>query len=306
LSNKVKVLNPAQEEQLKEIGAHLREVRLQQSLSIDEIAAKTLIRVTFLQALEEGQLDLLPEAIFVQGFIRRYGDVLGLDGTALGKTFPTDFSLPESDMDTKTQSRGISIPLYIPYIFLLIAATCGLSYLLNSQRGTQFQQPVASQPIPKSQPPLALAPKPLTKPATVVIPTTQAIPASTPVAIPTPLTQATPASTPVAIPTPLTQATPKPNSPIKVTVNLQDSSWVRVTVDGKKEFEGILPKEKQQTWTASKSLTFRTGNAGAVMLSLNEQEAKLLGSVGAVKEITFTPENTAPQVSQSTPLPISR
>lgn len=286
----MKVLNPAQEEQLKEIGAHLREVRLQQSLSIDEIAAKTLIRVTFLQALEEGQLDLLPEAIFVQGFIRRYGDVLGMDGTALGKTFPTDFSLPESDMDTKTQSRGISVPLYIPYIFLLIAATCGLSYLLNSQRGTQFQQPVASQPIPKINPTTALAPKLPTKPTPVVIPTTQST------------TQATPA----AIPTPLTQATPKPNSPIKVTVNLQDSSWVRVTVDGKKEFEGTLPKEKQQTWTASKSLTFRTGNAGAVMLSLNEQQATLLGSVGAVKEVTFTPENTSPQISQSTPLPASR
>lgn len=292
----MKVLNPAQEEQLKEIGAQLREVRLEQGLSIDEIAAKTLIRVTFIQALEEGQLDLLPEAIFVQGFIRRYGDVLGLDGTALGKTFPTDFSLPKSDMDTDTKSRGISIPLYIPYILLLIAATCGLSYLLNSQRGTQtVQQPVAtSKPIPvKSTPTIPLVSKPsqaALQPVAAVIPKT---------------TQATPASTP-AVPTPLTQATPKPNSPIKVTVNLQDSSWVRVTVDGKKEFEGTLPKEKQQTWTASKSLTFRTGNAGAVMLSLNEQQAQLLGSVGAVKEVTFTPENTSPDVNQPTSLPATR
>ncbi len=294
----MKVLNPAQEEQLKEIGAQLQEARLQQGLSIDEIAAKTLIRVTFLQALESGQLDLLPEAIFVQGFIRRYGDILGLDGTALGKKFPTDFSLPVSDMDTDNKSRGISVPLYIPYIVLLIAATCGLSYLLNSQRGTQTVQqavPVATaKPIPpKTNPTTPLA----SKPPEIAL---------QPVAAVVPKTNAVSAPTPVTIPTPPTQATPKPNSPIKVTVNLQDSSWVRVTVDGKKEFEGTLPKEKQQTWTASKSLTFRTGNAGAVMLSLNEQQAQLLGSVGAVKEVTFTPENTPPDVSQSTSLPATR
>jgi cytoskeletal protein RodZ len=84
-------LNPAQTEQLKEIGAYLRQLRQEQSISTEEVAAKTFIPLRILKALEEGQPEHLPEAVFIQGFIRRYADVLDLDGAALAKTFPTNF-----------------------------------------------------------------------------------------------------------------------------------------------------------------------------------------------------------------------
>ncbi|NJK52859.1 MAG: hypothetical protein HC936_08580, partial [Leptolyngbyaceae cyanobacterium SU_3_3] len=76
-----------QAEQLREIGTKLSQERQARSVSLEEIAAKTYIPMRLLSAIDAGRMDLLPEPIFVQGFIRRYADALGLDGSALSQGF---------------------------------------------------------------------------------------------------------------------------------------------------------------------------------------------------------------------------
>ncbi|MBE9013745.1 DUF4115 domain-containing protein [Pseudanabaenaceae cyanobacterium LEGE 13415] len=84
--------NLAQKEQLKSIGTRLCEERQKKSISLEEIAAKTYIPQRLLSAIEDANLDRLPEPVFVQGFIRRYADAIGLDGTAMSKEFTVDLS----------------------------------------------------------------------------------------------------------------------------------------------------------------------------------------------------------------------
>ncbi|MEH2468524.1 helix-turn-helix domain-containing protein [Nostoc sp.] len=139
------LLNQAQVEQLKEITTHLRQVRQEKSIRIEEIAARTLIRAGVLQALEEERFEELPEPIFVQGFIRRYGDALGLDGNALSHTLISnvvrqDFNNDHKDLDNKL---NIYIPLVVTYILLLVAASAGLLYILNPPQIT------SQSPTPK-------------------------------------------------------------------------------------------------------------------------------------------------------------
>lgn len=74
-----------QAEQLKAIGTKLSETRQQKSLSLDEISVKTFIPLRLLNAIEAGRMEQLPEPVYIQGFIRRYADVLGLDGMAMSK-----------------------------------------------------------------------------------------------------------------------------------------------------------------------------------------------------------------------------
>ena len=76
-------LAPTQIEQLQSIGAYLRQVRQEQGLSVDMLANQIFIRPALLQALESGQDAALPEPVFIQGFIRRYAEALGLDGQAI-------------------------------------------------------------------------------------------------------------------------------------------------------------------------------------------------------------------------------
>ncbi|MEH2390867.1 MAG: helix-turn-helix domain-containing protein [Nostoc sp.] len=126
------LLNQAQVEQLKEIITYLRQVRQEKSIRIEEIAAQTLIRAGILQALEEERFEELPEPIFVQGFIRRYGDALGLDGNALSHTLISNVVCQDSNNDKDLDNKpNTYIPLIVTYILLLVAASAGLLYTLN-------------------------------------------------------------------------------------------------------------------------------------------------------------------------------
>lgn len=139
-------LNPAQVEQLKEIGAQLRQQRQKQSISTEEVSAKTYISSRLLTALEEGQSENLPEPVFIQGFIRRYADVLALDGDALSKAFSTN-SLPTTSeiaasQEVRQQLPSREIGLYALYIGLMAVAAGGLFLLVNRQ---QTAPPVAQK-----------------------------------------------------------------------------------------------------------------------------------------------------------------
>ncbi|NEP61152.1 MAG: helix-turn-helix domain-containing protein [Symploca sp. SIO2G7] len=79
---------------MSQLGAYLQEKRQEQGKSLEEISLKTYIRAQLLKALESGDSSDLPQPIFVQGFIRRYADALGIDGTNFAKQFPVH-SIPD-------------------------------------------------------------------------------------------------------------------------------------------------------------------------------------------------------------------
>ena len=144
------VLSESQEERLKEITANLRRIRKENSISLEQISMQTHIRIYSLKALEEWRFEDLPEPVFVQGFIRRYADQLGLDGDAIANSFDIH-SLNDTN---KYQQKKvlIYIPLYIPYILLLLTASAGIFYLIkadiDSHLNNQNEQPKLN--IPKN------------------------------------------------------------------------------------------------------------------------------------------------------------
>ncbi len=85
----------SQQSQLAQIGAFLRENREKQKKALEDISIRTYIRPQLLKGIETGDPDMLPEPIFVQGFIRRYAEALGLKGTELAQQF-TVTSIPST------------------------------------------------------------------------------------------------------------------------------------------------------------------------------------------------------------------
>ena len=76
------------------IGKQLRQARDSRSLSLEQVAQATHIRVRYLQALEAEQFDLLPSTTQLRGFLRAYAAHLKLDPAPLlaaldGETVPT-------------------------------------------------------------------------------------------------------------------------------------------------------------------------------------------------------------------------
>lgn len=243
-------LNPVQLEQLKEIGAYLRQLRQEQSISREEVAARTFIPSRLLNALEEGQSELLPEPVFIQGFIRRYADALNLDGAALAKSFPVTFSPVKSDTfqdlpDLNTKPTTLkSINPYVLYSVIGVVAVTGLLYVASRLPTTKVSKQNSS---------LIVQPQTISKPKGS-----------------------------------------QPASPLQVTLNTTDRSWLDVNVDGKTEFKGLAAKGTKKTWKANKQLTIKAGNMGAVFVSVNQHKAKAFSDLAKGHDVTLTPSNAAP------------
>jgi cytoskeletal protein RodZ len=120
-------------------------------------------------------------------------------------------------------------------------------------------------------------------------PNLEASTAASPTTAPTSSPNAAPGA-----PDPSPAATDKP---VQVEVTMTAQSWLRVVVDGKTEYEGVMAEGTQRVWAAESQLTVRAGNAGGVMLAYNNGQAEPMGEPGAVREVTFAP----PQNSASLP-----
>lgn len=317
----MKGLSTAQVEKLMQIADYLRKERERKSILLEEIAVKTFIPLRLLQALDDGQIERLPEPVFVQGFIRRYADSLGLEGMALAKTFPiepspTEVATPEPDdrnehrntappviaspVKEAAKERGATSttnpphprdtrparsPARTPYV---VFGSVALLLLAAGAFGIANRSPQGTRPQGTQEGAIAASPSlPLESPS------------PSPFSPPTSEIQAT---------TPASPETSQPSEPllndslIQVEVDLKDGdSWIEVVVDGKTEFEGTLRQGMQRTWTAQNKLVLISGNAGAVYVTYNRGKQTKLGPLGQVREMVFPPkDNTLSQTNTQT------
>ena len=240
-----------QAKKLADLGQHLQYLRQKQHLTLEQVAEKTKIPVRILAAIESGRSEQLPEPVYIQGFIRRFADAIGADGAEFASAFPTEVE-PES---RETAWRGTvqaqlrPLHLYVLYTGLVMGAISGLSFLL-SRSTPQMVGLVgtAQSPAPESQ--LAtqgMVYGPMLPGASV----SNQLPTAQP-----------------SLPPEVAQ------KPVRVNLTLTAQSWIRVVIDGKTEFEGMLSEGTQRAWAANQQMTVRAGNAGGVMVSFNEAQAK--------------------------------
>lgn len=249
-----------QQEKLIEIGTHLQQLRIEKGMSLETVARKTLIQIRLLKAIEAGNLKDLPEPIYIRGLIKQFGDTLGSNGTELAQSFPAYVEIKQ-----RKSAWAIGLPsfqlrpfhLYLLYIAIVVFSVRAISHVIE-----RSALEVNPQPQPQS---VASTPKSTSSPAQE--------PAAQPVAQPIP---------------PASQA---PAQPVVVKIQMKDRSWIKVVADGKTTFEGILPQGSNRTWTAKEQLTIRTGNAGGVLVTFNQEEAKQLGKPGQIQEITYQANN---------------
>ncbi len=262
-NNKKNKLSPQQEraEKLALIGAKLKVLRQEQELSLEEVAFKTLIRVSQLRAIEEGQLEKLPEPVYIQGFIKRFANALGLNGELLAQDFPTDSFImrlrPFWQYLPAAQLRPIH--LYLVYIAVIICAVNSLSYLIrqSAMQASDMDNNRDSEAHPTLSEGKVIANQPKNL-------------------------------GPLKTGTIIKNKTPnQPHKPVRVGVIFKAQSWIRVVADGKMEFEGTLPEGTQRTWVADEKLVVLAGNAGGVLVAFNDEKAKQLGSPGMPEEVTF-------------------
>jgi len=256
------------------LGELLRETRQEKRASLAEVEKATKIRQKYLEALEEGDHTKLPGEAFVRGFLRNYALYLGLDPDEVMALYKEEGG-ETTVAPIQPVARPLSSPSWLTPDLFIAAAILLIIGLFGVWAYQQYLVPLAvATPTPS---------------VSVVIAT---IPQS---ATPTPTTAPTP--------TPFLTPTPIPFKGIKVRFDVVQRTWLRVIVDGEQVFEGILDKGATRTWVGQERIAVRCGNAGGVVITVNERSEGPLGRSGQVVDREWAGEGRA--VAPGTPTPTS-
>jgi cytoskeletal protein RodZ len=84
---------------LQKLGEKLKSKREELNLTLKEVENATSIRMLYLQAIEEGRVSHFISNVYALGFIRQYGNFLGLENERLTKEFPDILKLNPEKQD---------------------------------------------------------------------------------------------------------------------------------------------------------------------------------------------------------------
>ena len=328
----VNITTSKQAEKLAEIGAQFKRIREDKELSIPHLTATTLISERYLRAIEDGQMDSLPEPVYVRGFIRKYGDALGVGD--LSEDFPLNPVLPEQKWAGSAAAELRPLHLYALYVVVIAGAVSLLATFLNSPDANKINDSQTNfgdaAQISSAKSNKAIEPTEILLPKIGGLAVLRQTGTSVPVALVNSV-----AASPIEIKNQALSADilNKPNSqanlgqantnlnnmllglansglpstnrslnsstlansnfefvgnkPVNVGIVMQGESWMRITVDGQTEFEGVLNEGKKLVWSGDRQISVRAGNASSVALSYNNQPIKVLGKEGEVAERQF-------------------
>jgi cytoskeletal protein RodZ len=94
---------------MKTVGQILKETRVKKAIDFEEVEKKTKIRTKYLQAIENDDYQQFPGGkVVAKGFIKNYGEYLGLSSKNLLASFRRDFG---QEQKGQVLPRGIYRPL---------------------------------------------------------------------------------------------------------------------------------------------------------------------------------------------------
>jgi cytoskeleton protein RodZ len=240
---------------LPSIGEALRSAREAQGKSVEDAAAATRIRPSYLEALEQEHFDQLGGNVYAKGFLRSYARFLGVDPDPLLDAYRAQ-ERPDAPLfeHTPTAIRGGRAGPRRGPTWLAVAIACVSIILVVS-----LWSLLRPAPDPTSaQPPFA----------------------------PEPATTAAVGSAGTSAPP--TTARPAPKG-VTVTLRYTGPSWTRVTADGKIAFEGTPGPGARRTFRASRSVDLILGAPAVVTLNVNGKDLGVPDRSGAVWRHSFTP-----------------
>ena len=253
---------------LTEPGQIFREAREAKHISYEQIVQDLKIQPYYLEALEDEQVSAFPSMPMMRGFVRNYAQYLELDPQEMLALYDQliygskqrRFRQPKKTSPVEI-SMGKSGPLINPILitFLLIVSLIG-SIIFFAY--TQYLEPLEAgilEAIPSA--------KQVEE---------QLAPAAVALALDTP--------TPLPTNTPVPTATPTPQYYTGVTVEVvvTERSWIQITLDGVKVFDGFLDPGDERRWDAEEQIAIRSGNAGGVNIYVNGEDMGLMGQSGQV------------------------
>ncbi len=264
-------------------GEHLKREREMRGVSLEEIAAATRISTRFLEAIENEQWDQLPGGVFNRGFIRSIARFLGLDEDGLVAEYALETReqaevgpvvSPRPQKRRSWRPAALSIALIV-----VLAASAILAYHLYGAK-------IAAHLHRKS-----------VGAATSIGGGSSATHAAAPSGASS-NSQAPAAVGATSVPP---GGAPAVAAPAALTLKVEAGkpAQVKIIADGKTAFEGSLRADEVRQYQANDSFEITTSESSALLLELNGQIMRPIGTPGSPGTITLTRSDLTPASGDS-------
>ena len=133
---------------LKRVGNFIKEARISRNQSVEELASDLKIGTHQLQAIEEGNEDLLPEKVFIKAMVRRISEKLKIDTEFVMSEFRTErkevkveeivqeiaIKVKEEKSIKNRNAKGVKMFIFISGILGLLASFLIFNIFSNSSQ----------------------------------------------------------------------------------------------------------------------------------------------------------------------------
>jgi cytoskeleton protein RodZ len=307
-----------------EVGQLLQRQRELLGLSLDDIERHTHLRQHYLQALEAGDLEGLPSPVQARGMLNNYAAFLGMDPEPLLLRFADGLQaqlqakrLLQHETRHPNKQPEQPSPTPVKRVFstdMLIGGSVALFLIIFVVWGAVRIFTTVSTSAPTATAPSI---------ADVLLATSTA--SETPTPLPPSATAPPPQQLfptfPVATGT-VTGTVPGPGQAgVQVYLTIRQRAWMRVTVDGKVEFDGRVTPGSAYPFVGGDQVEVLTGNGQAIEVFFNGTDYGAMGEFGQLVDqiyslqgileptatVTQTPSPTLPEsatpAASSTPAP---
>lgn len=151
--NTITTMDDADQVLMDNPGEELALIRQQRGFSIEYVAGKLHLRVRIIELIEKGDFDLLPEPVFVKGYLRAYSKLLGVSPDPFLKTFNDRFTVEKKLERTLWQSKKEShkAERVIRSITVLFALGVMVAVSIWWQKNREVQQNDAAKEVEVSK-----------------------------------------------------------------------------------------------------------------------------------------------------------
>jgi cytoskeletal protein RodZ len=306
---------------MDELGQILSQARENKGLTVEDVQQATRINAHYIEALENGEYNVLPTPVHVRGFLRNYARYLNLDPAPLLERYaayesrqPVNYHqatnngsndllmepLPAredqpffdpvnvevdagSRRDPESAIRLLIIAALI--VALGLVANRFLPLLLNNQDGSEAITSGITEAVEGivNRGEQAIGAEGLVSDRLDLAgTTTPEAPADEEVITSTSRTITGPDILPT--PAPTRPALPATMDEINLKVEVTERAWMEATIDDEVVFSGIARPGDIFEWTAQNEAKLLTGNAIGLFVTINETPLGRLGDRGQNKE----------------------
>jgi cytoskeleton protein RodZ len=311
----------------KELGHTLQSQRELMGLSLGDVERHTHIRMHYIRALEQGDIDHLPSPVQGRGMLSNYATFLGLNSETIllrfadglqARLYDRRVARDNSPRNLRDKEhihvpirpsqfkRLFSMDLFVGGFLIIFLLGFSIWGALRISRLHSVEIPSPTAP-PVSEILLSTATQGLGA-ATTPVPGVEISTQSTAIGeapIITGTLQVEQSATQV-----FSEPTPGlANAPVQVYVVAVQQAWMRIIVDGQVAFEGRVVPGSAYSFSGNQSIELLTGDGAGLQVFFNQEDLGILGSFGEIVDSIFSIEGvqtaTPSILPTRTPLPTS-